>query len=106
MGYCQQVLFRSRAAGEASVNELMWDCRKLKSILRSTEFKGNLVDVVRETVSTRKVSDLSAPEHFFEVELQGIVRHKNHPPSRSSFDLRLSFAGCASAFLTGLQISG
>src|SRR5262245_16032473 len=37
IGYCQELLFRSRAAGESRVSEIRWDCRKLKNILRSSE---------------------------------------------------------------------
>jgi len=77
IGYCQQVVFRSRSNRKEEVSELRWDCRKLKSIMNSKEFIGNLADLVRETASVRTISDKNAPDHFFEVELQGIVRHKN-----------------------------
>jgi hypothetical protein len=77
LGYCQQVIFRTRLLGEPSVSELRWDCRKLKSILRANDFKGDLAELVHGTVSTRTLCDTPAPLHFFEVELQGIIRHKN-----------------------------
>ena len=35
LGYCQELIFRSRAKGETSTSELRWDCRKLKSVLRA-----------------------------------------------------------------------
>ncbi len=77
LGYCQQLLFRSRAAGEAHVSELRWDCRKLKSALRAAEFSGDLTKLVGEVVSLRQVSGSGYPEHFFEVELNGLIRHRN-----------------------------
>jgi hypothetical protein len=77
IGYCQVLVFRSRATGESRVNELRWDCRKIKSILRSPEFKGELSDLVGQVVSRRRIDGRGWPEHFFEVELQGVVRHRN-----------------------------
>ena len=38
LAYCQELIFRSRNVGEAQVSELRWDCRKAKSLLRSTDF--------------------------------------------------------------------
>ncbi len=77
IGYCQELVFRSRAAGESRVSELRWDCRQIKSILRSSEFKGGLNDLVGQVVSRRRVDGRGWPEHFFEVELKGVVRHRN-----------------------------
>src|SRR6202030_3858183 len=34
LGYCQELIFRSRADGEREVSELRWDCRRLKTIMR------------------------------------------------------------------------
>src|ERR1700722_12131516 len=35
LGYCQELIFRSRAQDEDLVSELRWDCRSLKSALRT-----------------------------------------------------------------------
>jgi hypothetical protein len=77
LGYCQQVVFRAQSLGENTVSELRWDCRKLKAILRSNDFKGDLAELVHETVTYRIIASTEVSKHFFEVELQGIVRHKN-----------------------------
>ena len=77
IGYCQELLFRSRAAGESRVSELRWDCRKIKTTLRSSEFKEPLNDLVGQVVSRRRIDGREWPEHFFEVELRGVVRHRN-----------------------------
>lgn len=77
LGYCQQLIFRSRAAGEGRVSELKWDCRRLKSALRAAEFSGDLAKLVGEVVSLRQVSANGYPEHFFEVEIGGVIRHRN-----------------------------
>ncbi len=77
LGYCQELLFRARANGESWVSELRWDCRKLKHVLRAESGQRNLGDMVLETVSARRLPAAGAPEHFFEVELRQIIRHRN-----------------------------
>jgi hypothetical protein len=77
LAYCQELLFRARAAGESQVSELRWDCRKAKAYLRSADFSGNLTDVVAECVQVRRVHGKNWPEHFFEVELRGVPRLRN-----------------------------
>ncbi len=69
LGYCQEVLFRSRSRQSASVLEVRWDCKLLKGLLSASNFEGNLEELVRKIVSVRKVDDQSYPEHFFEVEI-------------------------------------
>jgi hypothetical protein len=77
LGYCQELIFRSRTSREASVQELRWDCRKLKALLRNQQFSEHLEKLVSEVVAIRTVRDTTLPAHFFEVELLGIVRHGN-----------------------------
>lgn len=77
LGYCQELLFRSRAPGEDRVSELRWDCRRLKSILRATDLQGDLSDLIREVVTVRHSSGSGSPSRFFEVELRGVIRHRN-----------------------------
>lgn len=75
LGYCQELLFRSRADGEREISELRWDCRRLKTILRDAQFADELGDVIQQVVRVRRHVDTSLPERFFEVQLLGIVRH-------------------------------
>lgn len=77
LGYCQELLFRSRVSGEDHVSELRWDCRRLKSILRATDLQGDLSDLIREVVTARRNSGSGYPSRFFEVELRGVIRHRN-----------------------------
>jgi hypothetical protein len=77
LGYCQELIFRSRTEGEDRVSELRWDGRRLKSALRASHTDGELADLVREVVSVRRVTAGSYPTHFFEVELSGVIRHRN-----------------------------
>ncbi len=77
LGYCQELVFRSRAAGDPMVSEMRWDCRKIKASLRSPGAELTLQDVVNEGVEIRSVPGSGWPDHFFEVELRGLVRQKN-----------------------------
>ena len=75
LGYCQELLFRSRADGEREISELRWDCRRLKTILRDAQFADELGDLIQQVVRVRRHVDTTLPERFFEVQLLGIVRH-------------------------------
>lgn len=77
LGYCQELIFRTRGIGEERVSEVRWDCRRLKAALRSPELEGELSELVREVVSMRRVSSDGYPDRFFEVELNGVIRHRN-----------------------------
>jgi molecular chaperone HtpG len=77
LGYCQELVFRSKAPGDKQISELRWDCRRFKELLRSSEFQQELPDLVRQIASGRRATADGYPEHFFEIELNGIVRHKS-----------------------------
>ena len=77
LGYCQEVIFRSRVGGETHVSELRWDCRKLQSDLRSPDFTGGLIEIIQDTVAVRRAASEGFPDRFFEVELRGVIRHRN-----------------------------
>jgi len=46
-------------------------------MLQTADSNLTLHEIVNSSVSTRTVSGQNMPSHFFEVELVGIVRHKN-----------------------------
>ena len=77
MGYCQELIFRSRAVGDVKVCEIRWDCRKLKAILRSEDGHQDLRNAVEQVVEIRRIPGHDFPVRFFEVEMRGIVRHRN-----------------------------
>lgn len=77
LGYCQELVFRSRAEGEQVVSELRWDCRALKTALRALTPELHLVALVREVVSFRRAPAERLPSRFFEVELRNVIRHRN-----------------------------
>lgn len=77
LAYCQELIFRAKAVGDTQISELRWDCRKLKTLIRSDKYSDNLENLVRDVVTARTFIDGTQPTHFFEVELVGIVRHGN-----------------------------
>jgi len=77
IGYCQELVFRSRVPGDSKVSEIRWDCKKLKNILRSSGEHHDLRAAVAEVVELRRVAPVNVPERFFEVEMRGIIRHRN-----------------------------
>jgi len=75
LAYCQELIFRAKAIEDTHISELRWDCRKLKTLIRSEKYFDNLEKLVRDVVAVRTFIDGTIPAHFFEVELVGIVRH-------------------------------
>lgn len=78
LGYCQELIFRSRSHASAPVKELRWNGRILREKLRDQSFKGNLPELIREIATVTTAQDASTyPDHFFEVEMRKLLRIKN-----------------------------
>lgn len=78
LGYCQELVFRSRAKGDTKIKELSWDGRALREKLRDPAFTGGLGDLIRTIARvTTHSDDGTFPSHFFEVEMKRVVRIKN-----------------------------
>ena len=77
LGYCQELIFRTRSSAESMVSEMRWDCRELRTLLRSAQQDKGIAEVIREIVQLRKFKDASAPASFFEVELKSVARLGN-----------------------------
>jgi Histidine kinase-, DNA gyrase B-, and HSP90-like ATPase len=75
LGYCQELIFRSKADGEREINEMRWDCKRLKAILRDPTFRGDVEELIKQVVRVHRSAADDVRDHFFEVELSGIVRH-------------------------------
>ena len=69
LGYVQQLIFRSRATGDAQVIEARWDGRVVKKLLAATDEDTDLQSIVKEAVSLKELDPTDYPTHFFEVEL-------------------------------------
>lgn len=77
LAFCQELIFRSRQESENTVHELRWNSREVRSLLRSADNSSDLREIVAETIQTRDVAGRNWPERFFEVELRGVVRHRD-----------------------------
>jgi molecular chaperone HtpG len=77
LGYCKELVFRSRVDGESEVSELRWDCVRLKSSLRDASFRGDLEELIRDVVRVGRSVGSGLPSRFFEVEMSEIIRHGN-----------------------------
>jgi len=78
LGYCQELVFRSRSKGDSKIKELCWDGRGLREHLRDPKFTGSLADLIRTIAKvTTLTDDGTFPAHFFEVEMRKVVRIKN-----------------------------
>ncbi len=77
LGYCQKLIFRTRALGESETSEVIWDCRRILELLRDDTFKGDLKDVVNDVTEFKKLNLQNYPDHFFEVELRKVSRLKH-----------------------------
>lgn len=77
LGYCQELFFRSRAEGDSHVSELRWDCRALKTALRAAHNTQPIAALIQDIMSVRRVKAEREHKRFFEVELAGVVRHRN-----------------------------
>lgn len=77
LGYCRELVFRSKAAGDKAIVEFVWDCRELRSRLRDPDFDGDLSQLINSIVTINEVPSKEVGDHFFEVELRDIVRHRN-----------------------------
>jgi hypothetical protein len=77
LGYCQELVFRSRAAGDGKVKEMVWDGRALRDRLRNADYDGSLSELVKEVATVCDIPGAEYPPHFFEVEMRKMLRVKN-----------------------------
>ncbi len=73
LGHCQQLVFRSRATGDAEIFEARWDGSKVRELLRS-ETIVPLEQLAHEAMQISHWPAVDGPEHFFEVRLEGLRR--------------------------------
>lgn len=77
LGYAQNVVFRTKAAGERLSTEVRWDCRKLKSALLDPSYTMDLRQTIRDVVVVKTETNMDEALHYFEVVLERVVRIKN-----------------------------
>jgi hypothetical protein len=76
LGYCQALVMRSKARGDADVSELHWDCKRLKELLRDPK-DASLSQIISEIVTVETAPAEDQRSHFFEIEMRDLIRYKN-----------------------------
>ena len=70
--YCDRLIFRTSAANEDVGTQIVWDCSKLRELLKPGEYEDyDLQKVVSEVVTTQSYSEIKE-SHYFEVVLEGV----------------------------------
>jgi molecular chaperone HtpG len=76
LGYCQELVMRSKSKQDDQVAVMYWDCKRLKELLREQD-DNSLNSIISEIVTTEYIPAKGYPTHFFEVEMRNLVRLKN-----------------------------
>ena len=73
LAYCKELIFRTKASDELFVNEIKWDCMKLRSLLIDVSDECTLNEIVHQIAEVSSIEyDPSLPNRFFEVILNGV----------------------------------
>jgi molecular chaperone HtpG len=51
LAYCQELVFRTKAADDERVYEMYWDCRQFKELLRHDESPADLDSILHQIIS-------------------------------------------------------
>ena len=109
LAYAQELVFRSRVAGEADVSQLRWNCRQLKAALRDASDHTGAAELIRTVTSLERVEIDDAPERFFEVEMRGMIRLRNDwlmsPLAISNYLSQIAPVPFSPAFGLGAELS-
>jgi len=74
LAYGRALTFRTRAKGDDEIVELRWDCQRLRAALRDVVESDDIASVIQRIVSISRLPGGDWPEHFFEVELNDVLR--------------------------------
>jgi len=77
LGYCQELVFRSKTVSDNEVMEIRWDGRRLKEILNDPDWNGDLQELIKEVTRICSLEIGDFPDHFFEVEMHRVIRYRN-----------------------------
>jgi hypothetical protein len=76
LAYCGQLEFTTKASGSDFVTKLTWDCKLLRARLVDRTFGGDVRHVIADAVSVTTERAQNKEEHFFEVHMRDIARHR------------------------------
>jgi molecular chaperone HtpG len=76
LAYCRELEFRTKAKCESVESRLVWDARMLRQGVADARKGKDLREVIAASVSLETISSDDAHNHFFEVTMHGVVRHR------------------------------
>jgi molecular chaperone HtpG len=76
LAYCRELQFRTSALGQSEVSTITIDCRKLRSSLSQARSGADLREIVANAVDINTESVVEPDDHFFEVTLKDVARHR------------------------------
>lgn len=77
LSYCRELIFRTSFSGENTTSEIKWDGVQFKRLVADRDYKGDLKSFLNEIAEVSFEENALKTDHFFEVELRGVVRYKN-----------------------------
>ena len=77
LAFCQKLIFRTQAASENTISEIVWDGRKFRELLDDDTGPDALESVVSEVATITTYDAQRKADQFFEVELERVIRTKN-----------------------------
>ena len=70
LAYCKELIFQSKVADELYINELRWDCMKLRQLLVDSNDDMSLNDIVQNITELSTIEyDSTQPNEFFRFSL-------------------------------------
>lgn len=77
LSYCRELIFRTSFSGETMISEIKWDGVQFKRLVGDRDYDGDLKSFLKEIAEVSFDESALKIDHFFEVELRGVVRYKN-----------------------------
>jgi molecular chaperone HtpG len=75
LGYCQNLVMRSKHSEDSEVSCMHWDCKKLKELIRDpADF--SVQQILEQVVEISTTAQKEYPFHFFEIEMCHVVSNK------------------------------
>lgn len=72
LAFAERVIFTTRSCQDGPVTRITWHSDRLPDL---TSSESELEEAIRECVGVETLSGTEYPDHFFEVEINGVARH-------------------------------
>lgn len=76
LAYCRELVFATKAPGEDVETIVRWDAIALRNGIAASGSEGDIREVIASAVEIETRAHPDKAEHFFEVQLRGVIRHR------------------------------